>query len=422
MLRRMTGEGRPRPGQGLRHDRRLQAIVGLALLLRVAYWALASRHYVPQSDASQYVELARNLAHGHGYSATFPQFDRHPAAFRPPLYPALLSVTFLLSGSAIAAGMALNLAIGLAVVVVTYRLVSRLHSPLAGTVAAGLAAVYPPLLVNDVRLLSEPISLLLLLGIITYLHDRNLVPAGLCAGALVLARPSAQGLALIVAGWCLWQLGWKRTLRVGAVAALVVLPWVVRNWVQLGRPLLVTSNGFNLVAVYSAEAQHDGRFVDETKDVRFTRLRLAQFDEADWDRQLQRLGLHDLRRHPTYLATVVARNARSFFELAPGKNTWPERLDGRAPTLQSATIPLFVLVTVGGFVGLWLGRRRPPLVLLTLVAGYFTVTSLVLIAAPRLRAPLDLACCIGTGVLVAEVAARRAARTTEPMARPTASA
>ncbi|MCU1352357.1 MAG: Dolichyl-phosphate-mannose-protein mannosyltransferase [Acidimicrobiales bacterium] len=396
----------PRRSQVQDTRRHLVAVLGVAAAVRIAFWAIAGR-YAPHSDAAQYSELAYNVAHGHGFSSYFPELARHATAWRPPVYPFLLSGAFLVSGSSIAAGMVLNLLIGLGVVALTYLLVARLHSPLAALVAAGLVAVYPPLFVNDVRLLSEPVALLLILALVLCLHERRLVPAGVFTGLLVLARPSAQGLVVVVGGWCLWQLGWKRTLQVGALAALVVAPWVIRNVVQLHRPVLVTSNGFNLVAVYSAEAQHDGRFVDETKDVRFKDLRLEQFDEAHWDRVLQKRALHDLRGNPTYVGRVFGRNVLTFFELQPSKNRWPETLDGRAPGLQNGARPLFYLVSLAGIVGLWRARRRPALLLLALVATYFTITSLLLIAAPRLRAPLDLACCIGTGILVAELAAAR---------------
>jgi hypothetical protein len=38
---------------------------------------------------------------------------------------------------------------------------------------------------------------------------------------------------------------------------------------------------------------------------------------------------------------------------------------------------------------------------LTVAALYFLVSSLFFVAPPRLRAPVDFACCIGAGLLVA---------------------
>src|SRR2546421_9538430 len=79
-----------------------------------------------------------------------------------------------------------------------------------GGVAAGIAvAVYPPLLANDIVVLSEPLSLALLLGMILLLvHDRA-AWAGLACGLLVLTRPSAQLLVVVVAAWLVWRMGWQ---------------------------------------------------------------------------------------------------------------------------------------------------------------------------------------------------------------------
>ena len=52
-------------------------------------------------------------------------------------------------------------------------------------------------------------------------------------------------------------------------------------------------------------------------------------------------------------------------------------------------------------------------VVLVSAAAYFTVASVVTVAVPRLRAPFDLVCCLGVGVLVAVVSGRR--RTTGPI-------
>jgi hypothetical protein len=95
------------------------------------------------------------------------------------------------------------------------------------------------------------------------------------------------------------------------------------------------------------------------------------------------------------------------FELRPDKNASAEEDDGRNLTFRYATLALFYVVTAAGLVGLWRYRRRRGGELLLLQAGYFMVASLATIAVPRLRVPLDLACAIGFGVLVAQLIGRR---------------
>ena len=103
----------------------------------------------------------------------------------------------------------------------------------------------------------------------------------------------------------------------------------------------------------------------------------------------------------------MVRNAAAIFELKPSYNRLAEIWDGRNLTFVDATMPLFYLVSVVGLIGVGLGWKDPRMRLLAFIAGYFLVTSLFLVAPPRLRAPFDLVCCIGVGVAVDAALRRR---------------
>jgi len=383
---------------------------------RVLYWILVTPNYTPDSDAAQYQVLAENLADGRGYSLLFPGLVMHPTAFRPPLYPLLLAGTYKVLGTHVTVGRALNLAIGVVVVVLVYLLAERLAGPIAGIAAGAIAAIYPPLIANDVVLLTEPLSLALLLGmLLAFSHRMWWLAAGLC-GLLVLARPSAQYLVLVVAVWALWQFGWRRALALLGIVILVISPWVVRNWVQLGSPVIVTSNGFNWAAVYSPQAEEHGGFVDPRRDAGFDGYRLIQQDEVAWQSALQRLAFANIRRHPSQVAWVLQENAVAYFELDPSRNRGAESLDGRNIDFRTAALPLFYAVTTLGLVGLAMSWRKPLVVLVLALVGYFMATSLVLIAAPRLRAPVDVLCCVGVGLFAAWSAGRVRRQAVDPPA------
>jgi 4-amino-4-deoxy-L-arabinose transferase-like glycosyltransferase len=381
-------------------------VLAVAVVARVLYWVLITPHYVPVSDAAQYQQIAHSLATGRGFDMTYPQLALHPTAFRPPVYPAILAVAFWLTGSALWAGRLLNLLIGVGVVALSMRTGQLVANRRAGLVAGLAVALYPPLIANDVVLLSEPVSLLLILGMVLALGRRRVALAGVLCGLLILARPSAQGIALVVGAWLIWQVGWRRCAQFLVVAGLVISPWVVRNWVQMGSPVLVTSNGYNEAAIYSPVARQAGGFVDPVFNPAFARFRLAQFNEVGWQRDLQHLALASIRQHPSQVPRVVARNTAALLELKPSYGRQAEIWDGRNLTFVAWTMPLFYLVTLVGLVGLGLGWKDSIMKLLAFIAGYFLLTSLFLVAPPRLRAPFDLVCCIGVGVAV-DAALRR---------------
>ena len=104
------------------------------------------------------------------------------------------------------------------------------------------------------------------------------------------------------------------------------------------------------------------------------------------------------------------------FELDPSRNRGAESLDGRNIDFRTAALPLFYAVTTLGLVGLAMSWRKPLVVLVLALVGYFMATSLVLIAAPRLRAPVDVLCCVGVGLFAAWSAGRVRRQAVDPPA------
>jgi 4-amino-4-deoxy-L-arabinose transferase-like glycosyltransferase len=385
----------------------LLALGGGALAVRLLYIVAFARHYVTISDTDHYHTLALAVSHGDGLVHVYPFDFLHPTAFRPPLYPMLLGGLYAAVGRHLVVAQLLNAVLGSAVVVLTAVLATRVAGRRAGLAAGIVAAVYPPLLVNDAVPLTEPLALCLLIATALLLVEQRFVWAGIAAGLLLLTRSSAQLLAVVLVAWLLWRVGWRRTVVFALTLAVVVTPWLVRNWVRLDSPVLTTSNGFNLDSAYSPVAKAAGEWVDPFLDPRLASLRAGITDEVELDNAARREALRSLRADPAQVFPVLGRNVRLLFELSPGDNDEPERLDGRNLSFRWATLPFVWLVTAAGIAGLWRLRRREPIALFAVMVAYFTVACLFTVAVPRLRAPLDVACCIGVGALVAARAPRR---------------
>jgi hypothetical protein len=383
----------------------LPALVALgALAVRLVYWAVFLRHYVPMSDAAQYDRMARNFAAGHGIADVYPSGHLHATAFRPPLYPGLLGTLYWLFGSHLAVAQATNAVLGAANVLVGARLAQRIGGHWAGVAAGSALALYPPLVAHDVVPLSEPLGLLIMLVLAGFLADRRYDRAAVATGLLVLSRNSAQGLIVAIGLWLVLAVGVRTAVRFAAITVLVVAPWIVRNELRVHAPVVVTSDGFNLAAIYSPEARQSYpriQFVDPTLDVRFASHWSLRNDEARWDAYLRQRGITGLAQNPARVLTIVSNNAKRLAELTPKFNIPAEISDGRVLRVRNDTLPVFYVITALGVAGLWRYRRSHEARALAGLAVSFILLTLLFVPAPRLRAPLDVACCIGFGLLVA---------------------
>ncbi|MDQ3462676.1 MAG: glycosyltransferase family 39 protein [Actinomycetota bacterium] len=389
--------------------RRWAPMFAAAVIIRLAYWAFVIPDWKPDADADQYLRISRTIADGGGFSLVYPQLELHPTSFRPPLYPYLLTPGSWIFGEAIWPARLLSVALGSVVVVLAGVIATRIGGRLAGLVAAGAVTLYPPLLANDTITLTEPLALALLLATIVLVDDDRWCWAGLAAGLLLLTRPNGYAVVAILAVWCWRRLDLRRAAALGGVALLVLVPWLVRNQVQVGTRRLTTSDGFTLAAVYGLPGREAGHFVDPASSREYEDLeyRLARFDEPVWNGLLLNDGIAGIREDPYHVWYVVRRNFRGYFDLSPELNEYPERVDGRDMDLREDVRPVFFVVTILGLIGLTTRWRDPRVIVLVGLTAQFVVLSLLLVAPPRLRAPFDLICCIGVGLLVAAIAERR---------------
>ncbi|HSP39409.1 MAG TPA: hypothetical protein VLR26_16845 [Frankiaceae bacterium] len=406
-----TEAGAPPVRTGL-GARALVLLVLAALVVRVVYCLLVLRHYTPMSDASDYYKIAVSVSQGHGISTTFPYGYEHATAFRPPLFPALLGAVFWVTGPSLGVAQAVNVTLGCAVVALLAVLTTRFAGRRAGLIAGGLAAVYPPLLANDGPPLTESLALTLLLAGLLALGKRRVLVAGIAVGLLVLTRPSAQLLVPVIGLWLLLTVGWRRTAVFAVVVGVIVLPWVARNEVVFGKPVLVTSNGFNLSAAWSDIALAQDKPADPVFDPRFAFLHTgsALHNEADLDAKFRAEGIRGLRTHVDEIPSVLWRNTRLLLDLHVGRENGAERYDGRNLTLRHDALPAVWAVMLLGVVGLVRLRRNRDGVLLLLYGGYFLLVSIAAVSPPRLRAPLDVLFLLGTATVIAGLLDRRAAR------------
>lgn len=262
----------------------LLVILALGAVLRLG-WMLAAAEApgggdpdeIP-SDPGFYLLLSDALANGEGYSYPSAEdpgsFEFESTAYYPPGYPIVLgSVLWAVDllpfdVSAFGVALALNLVLSVATIALVFELARRLAGQQVGLVAAALIALWPNLIVYSGVALTETLFLVLLVALLLVTLASpavarspglwRIVTIGALLGAAGMVRPTLFVLApLFLLLW--WRAGvvtavW-RTALVGLAALALVLPWTVRNAIQIDSPVLISTNfGDNFCVGHEPEA------------------------------------------------------------------------------------------------------------------------------------------------------------------------
>tara|TARA_R110002095_G_scaffold81637_1_gene70917 strand:+ start:77181 stop:78545 length:1365 start_codon:yes stop_codon:yes gene_type:complete len=228
-----------------------------------------------QQDRDAYIAIAENLAAGNGFSSSnrAQETEIRPTAFRPPLYPCLLSVIYYLKAGSIGVGV-VQIILGLLTVWFTWKTGRQLQLGGAALMAAAIVATDPILLQYTTYAMTEVLAACLT-SLLLYLlvTSMSAAPAssetgarvplffwtGLVWGLAILCRPTYLAFFGI---WLVFRCANALLLRFrslktdlferGEVKQLAVLaagimlavsPWVIRNLLVFHSPILSTTHG-----------------------------------------------------------------------------------------------------------------------------------------------------------------------------------
>ena len=395
----------------------LAAIAGLAFALRAAWVVYSGFTPTIADDAGRYDLLGRSLANGGGFINP----NGTTTLFWPPGYPFLLSAVYklyperLLGNHEVAVALLVNAVLGAATVLLVYAIGRRAFNGRVGLLGALLFAFFPSLIFLSGVTLSETLfTFLVLLGVALIVEAELrpnrllLIPAGLVIGYAALTRGQAALLPLVaVPFWWRaagsWRPALARLVVVGGLAAAVVLPWTVRNYVESNSIVPISANaGVDFYIGHSADADGRGRKVDELV-FKYGDLPQPQAD-AKVDSEGFREGLKYAVGHPLREAELSARKLFYLYYDDREALRWTEAHDEmrflssrvrRVLSLGSDAYYLAALaLAAAGVVG-WLSWRHPVRLLLISLVAYWTLAHVAFFADPRFHAPIMPVLCLG---------------------------
>lgn len=272
--------GRVRDGVGRdRSGTVILAAAAVGLVVRLVVAVVWARWPAGLYDPARYVGYAQSIADGKGM---VDPFTFNPTAYFPPGYPYLVGAALALCEAIGAEGSLPEVlgsgqaVVGGATVVMVGVLGRRIAGGPAGAAAAVVVALLPNLVVHAAVVLSETVSIALMLAFLLValpaggrtLGRGRLLGAGVLLGAILLVRPVIAGvLVAVVVAWALARPGWRTVVaRAGAVVGVGVLcvaPWTIRNAVRLdGFVPLSTNTGDNLCIGHAPGAVGAFRFLE----------------------------------------------------------------------------------------------------------------------------------------------------------------
>jgi 4-amino-4-deoxy-L-arabinose transferase-like glycosyltransferase len=349
-------------------------------------------------------------------SGTYGFIPGHPSAYTQPLYGWLLIPLYWVFGRHwLVVGLA-HLCIAIATTLIVWQIGRRWLSPAIGLLGGLAISLHPYLVWHDMHMNREVLDQLLAAAIVYLtlqaadrLDWRRAATLGAVIGLGILGNVRLEGLPFVLGAYLLWRSGLSRRRLLGiaalfAGAAVVVMPWVVRNDVSVGCWAVTTDARAlwkaNNVNTY-ATLKHGGwidhvpqpkSFPPTPQDV-FERWQttgvVAPYDECAQMTFFQKKVISFWIHHPGEKAKLAPLDAQWLWQPAvvetrgrPGAGSSLDTL--RKYALSAYMIPLYLLGLAGlFFVPPWFGA------LSVLLLGYQTLVAILFVGETRYRVPWD---------------------------------
>jgi hypothetical protein len=394
------------------------------LSARAAYAVIAIAAALPRliallyerSDVTEaYVDKGDDFAQTFLDSGTYGFIPEIPSAYTQPLYGFFLIPIYAVADRGwLAIGLA-HIVVAVATAWLVFVLARRLLDVRGALVAALLTTLHPYLVWHDVHMNREILdhflavsAVLLALVLADGTRPAALAGVGLgvVSGLMVLGNVRTALVPVLLAAYVLWRRRawtWEPVVAL-VVAALVVVPWVVRNEVSVGCAAITT----DARALWKANNEHTldtlqrGGWIDDVPNIPGTPAspqdaaevyyetgRIVETDECEQMRFYRELAFEFMREEPAEKARLALFGAKLLWqpwvfqtEGRPGRGTWLDL--GRSIAEPAFMIVVYLLAAYGLTV-----VPRHFAVLSVALFAYQTVMAMLFVGATRYRVPFD---------------------------------
>jgi 4-amino-4-deoxy-L-arabinose transferase-like glycosyltransferase len=403
----------------------LGAAMVVAFAVVVAY-VIARRHAALVGDESEYNQEGIFFTQGKLWWSTTPFGIAHASAWKAPAYPAWVGLWYSILGASHLRVELVQALLAPVTVFLTWLLARRLFGARTAIASALVVAAFPLAWEYYGLLYPEALAIPLTMLVLLLVLGRDATPrraalVGAVIGITLLVRPTSFFLfAGVAAAWILatgWRRGSAMTAIAIAVAALVVVPWTIRNYV-------VTDGGFIPLSVqdaasygtFNAEAASDPVYPYAWRPILRdppSVLEGKPVNDGVLRSKLQSAALDYIRAHPFSVAEAFYWNglSRLWDVRRPNRALDEVSFEGRSRTVTGVGLGMYYVLLPLAIVGLWRARRRREVVIPLLAIAIAASVVFTVASGTRYRATLEpvLATLACSAVLV-----RRESRVTAP--------
>jgi len=366
-------------------------------------------------DEEEYLQIARSVARGDGFA-----LNGGPTAYRDMLMPVAAGLLMRVVGESALPMLYLNAVLSLGTAFLLFQLGRRRFGDWIGTIMAGAWLLYPGAIIVSAMFLTEtPFVFLWVLALVLFdrLYDGgyrlpDAVVLGVVCGLVMLGR--AVGIVVVVSliiyiVLIRFETAFLVRVRAAAIMAaaafLVVVPWMTRNYLTVGRFALNTNGGINLFIGNNARAIGSYGFDEQLESL----LPPAGAGEAARDRVATRLAFSYMREHPRESLNLWGRKFAHFWATDVSELTHYFWNPGGSVRERLRVMPLmrlvlvaapYILIVLCGVSGFYLVRHFPARGLLLLQVFLLTFVVFLTYGVPRYHLPLIPAMIIGAGALL----------------------
>lgn len=384
--------------------RLVAAAMALTVAIVVAYVALIRPDGLP-GDQGEYHSEGIFFTEGKLWWSTLPFGEAHASAWKAALYPAWVGIIYeLLGPSPTKVELIQALVLAPLSVALAWLLARHLFGARVAIWSALAVAVFPlawePFGLLYPEALAIPLTTLVLLLSLNRTPRAGLaVATDLVIGVTLLVRPTSFFLlAGVVVAWVIAS-GWRRGLGLTALcagmAALVVLPWTIRNTVvNDGDVIPISVQDAAAYGTFNEDAANDPVYpyawrplISEMPAV----FEGPPVSDAAVRSGAQEAAFDYIGEHPFSLVEAFYWNglSRLWDVRRPARAIDEVAFEGRSEAVTAAGLAMYYVALPLALFGLWRHRHRREIVLPVLAIALAASVVFISASGTRYRAPLE---------------------------------